>query len=176
MADDGQFTDEAQRRELMAVMRSLEPALRAFLRTRLPDGLDPDDVLQDLAVRVISARLPEKIENRSAFLFSAASNLLTDLYRQRGSRKSEHHVPIYDLDLKDPSAGPEELWDSRLRLDRAQRAVLQLPDDQRRIFELYRGEGLTLQQTADETGLTVPRVRKLLATAIATLARRVWSD
>ena len=164
---------DARRKDLLDALEALRPALRAFARARVSEAALAEDVLQDVAIRILSAELPEKIENKSAYLFSVTSNLLRDLRRRAVRQNTENHLPIYDLELADPAPSPEHALGDRMDLEQAHRAIRALPEEMRRVFMLYRFENLTLEETAARANLTVPRVRKLLAKAIALIARRV---
>jgi len=170
------MTISPSRQILLNAFTALKPALHAYARARVSDAADADDILQEVAARILGGQLPEKIENNSAFLFSMASNLLKDLYRRRSRRESGKELPIYDLDIADEKATPEETLEARARLARLSAALAGLPEDARRVFQLHRIDGLTLRETSERSGLSVARVRKLLERSIAQLARRVWSD
>ena len=176
MADGGRIAGSDIRQELLDRLTSLKPALRAYIRPRVRNEADLEDILQTVAIRVLSGNLPEKIANKGAFLFSVASNLLRDQYRRDAVRHVEGHLPIYDLELADDAIGPEQSLDGRQRLERLEDAVNGLDPETRSVMLLHRFEGLTLQETSERTGLTTARVRKLLARGLAVMSRRVWSD
>ncbi len=170
------MTQSPSRQALLDAFVALTPALRAYARARLGDPSEVDDVVQEVASRILSSQLPEKIENKSAFLFSVTSNLLKDHYRRRSRRRHEQELSIYDIEIADDRASPEDVLEARARLARLAAGLAGLPADARAVFQLHRLDGLTLQETSERAGLSVARVRKLLERAIAQLARRVWSD
>ena len=167
----------ARQRVLKGLM-DLLPALMAYVRPRLPDSVEPDDILQDMAARVMAMGEMELegVENLSGYLFTMAGNMIKDRLRQGQVRAHRAHIPIYDLGLQDSAPSPEDRVEARFRLDRLNRSLDSLPDDMREAFILYKIKGQTLNETAEAMGVPVYKVRKNLERALSRLSRKVWSD
>jgi RNA polymerase sigma factor (sigma-70 family) len=161
---------------LFEAFRVLEPALRRFIANRVRNDADVEDVLQDLAARIIGRDREAPVENKTAFLFSIASNLMRDRDRRRLVRRQGDHVALEDVEIADPAALQEQIVDSRQRLQRFMAALKTLPGKEREVFLLHKVEGQTLLQAAERTGLSMAQVRKLVEQAMARLARKVWKD
>lgn len=161
---------------LFEAFRALEPALRRFVASRIRQDADVDDILQGVAARVAARDRDVPVENKTAFLFSIASNLLKDRGRRRLVRRQGEHVALDDVELADPAALQDDVLDGRQRLRRFLAALEGLPGKEREVFVLHRMEGRTLLQVGEQTGLTLAQVRKLVERAMARLARKVWKD
>ena len=161
---------------LFEAFRALEPALRRFVAARLRHDTDVDDILQTIAARIVARDPDDEVENKTAFLFSVASNLMRDRNRRRLAQRQGEHVTLDDVEIADPAALQDDVVDGRQRLQRFLAALKTLPLREREVFVLHRMEGRTLLQVADRTGLSLAQVRKLVERAMARLARKVWKD
>lgn len=161
---------------LLDAFRTLEPALRKFIAVRARNSADTDDILQDVAARILTRDPAIAVENKSAFLFSIASNLMKDRDRRRLARRQGEHVTLESVEIADASASQDDIVDGRQRLKRFVAALDALPAKEREVFVRHRMEGHTLLHVAESTGLSFTQVRKLLEQAMARLARKVWKD
>lgn len=161
---------------LFDAFRALEPALRRFVASRVREDADVDDILQGVAARVAARDRDVPVENKTAFLFSIASNLMKDRGRRRLARRQDEHVALDDVELADPAALQDDVLDGRQRLQRFLAALDALPRTEREVFVLHRMEGRTLLQVGEQTGLSLAQVRKLVERTMARLARKVWKD
>src|SRR5499426_3403283 len=117
--------------------------LRDFIRRRVPDPGDAEDLLQDVFYELAEAnRLLVPIEHVTAWLFRVARNRITDLFRKRAPESfadtvvagdDEERLQIEDL-LPSPDAGPEALYARRVLLEELELAIEELPADQREVF------------------------------------------
>jgi RNA polymerase sigma factor (sigma-70 family) len=155
-----------QDQRISEVVKREQSRLRNFIRRRVPDPLDTEDILQDVFYRLVEAnRLLMPIEHVTGWLFRVARNRITDLFRkQEPENFSEMAVanedddgdwmPFEDL-LPSPDAGPEALYARNVLLDDLELALDQLPEDQRAVFVAHEFEGRSFKQIADETGVSV---------------------
>jgi RNA polymerase sigma factor (sigma-70 family) len=138
--------------------------LRAFIRRRVPDQGDAEDILQDVFYELVQAyRLLQPIERVGAWLFRVARNRIVDRFRKRESVSSSDLQAISEdgetLALEDllpsPDAGPEAAYARSLLVDELENALDELPDEQRQVFVAHEIEGLSFKQIAAETGVGV---------------------
>ncbi|WP_321926376.1 RNA polymerase sigma factor [Paraburkholderia guartelaensis] len=136
-----------------------------FIRRRIGDADDAEDILQDVFSEFVQAyRLPAPIEQASAWLFRAARNRIIDRFR----KKKEQPLPDlpgdddeagseYRLDLALPAhdAGPEALYARALLLKALQNALDELPPNQREVFIAHELEGRSFKEMAAESGVTL---------------------
>jgi RNA polymerase sigma factor (sigma-70 family) len=151
-----------QDQRISEVVKREQSRLRNFIRRRVPDPLDAEDILQDVFYRLVEAnRLLMPIEHVTGWLFRVARNRITDLFRKKVPENfSEIDVTDQDDELSQfedllpsPDAGPEALYARNLLLDEFERALAELPKEQRDVFVAHEFEGRSFQEIADETGL-----------------------
>jgi RNA polymerase sigma factor (sigma-70 family) len=138
--------------------------LRNFIRSRVPDPSDAEDILQEVFYELIEAsRLMNPIEQVGAWLFRVARNRITDLFRKKKPDASINapalgedgeSLALEDL-LPSPDAGPEALYARTLLLEELDDALDELPEEQREVFVAHEIEGRSFKQIAAETGLSM---------------------
>jgi RNA polymerase sigma factor (sigma-70 family) len=137
-----------------------------FIRRNVRDQTDAEDILQDVFYEFVEAyRLPEPIEQASAWLFRVARNRIIDRFRKKKEQSlsdvtgdiDDDDESAYRLDLALPSldAGPEAQYARRLLLDALQRALDELPPDQREVFVAHELEGSSFKELASRSGVPV---------------------
>jgi RNA polymerase sigma factor (sigma-70 family) len=138
--------------------------LRNFIRRRVSDPGDADDILQDVFYELIEAyRLMKPIEQAGAWMFRVARNRIIDLFRKRkpeglfdGQMAAEDGEPFMLEDMLPSSdAGPEEAYARTVLLDELEDALDELPAEQREIFIAHEIEGRSFKELADEKNLNV---------------------
>jgi RNA polymerase sigma factor (sigma-70 family) len=138
--------------------------LRNFIRRRVADPSDAEDILQEVFYELVETyRLMKPIEQVGAWLFRVARNRITDLFRKRKPEASTND-PVAEeegefLTLEDllPSrdAGPEAAYARTVLLAELEDALEDLPDEQREVFLAHEIEGRSFKDLAAETGLSV---------------------
>lgn len=138
--------------------------LRGFIRRRVADPSDVDDVLQDVFSALVEAnRLLMPIDHVTGWLFRVARNRITDLFRKKRP-ESLGGAPAADEDgepasledlLPSPEAGPEALFARKVLLEELALAVEELPEEQREVFVAHEWEGRTFSEMAALTGVSV---------------------
>jgi RNA polymerase sigma factor (sigma-70 family) len=138
--------------------------LRNFIRRRVADPSDAEDILQEVFYELVETyRLMKPIEQVGAWLFRVARNRITDLFRKRKPEASTND-PVAEeegefLTLEDllPSrdAGPEAAYARTVLLAELEDALEELPDEQREVFLAHEIEGRSFKELAAETGLSV---------------------
>jgi RNA polymerase sigma factor (sigma-70 family) len=147
------------------VVNREQSRLRNFIRRRVPDPRDAEDILQDVFYELVEAnRMLMPIEHLTGWLFRVARNRITDLFRKKRPESfsetgaagddDDEPLPFEDL-LPSPDAGPEALYARRVLLEELELAVAELPPDQREVFVGHELEGRSFKQMAAETGVSV---------------------
>ena len=146
------------------VVRREESRLRNFIRRRVPDARDAEDILQDVFYRLVEAnRLLMPIEHVTGWLFRVARNRITDLLRKR-QPESFSDAAVADEDgeplqledlLPSPHAGPEALYARQLLLEELELALDELPEEQREVFVAHELEGRSFKEISADTGVGV---------------------
>jgi RNA polymerase sigma factor (sigma-70 family) len=134
---------------LTAVIERERPRLWNFIRKRVADRSDAEDILQD----VLYALLREaEVEQAGAWLFRVARNRIIDFFR----KKKPEPLPdgLEDL-LPSAEAGPDAEYARSVLLDEIAAAVAELPEAQREVFIAHEVEGQSFKEMAAETGVSV---------------------
>ena len=136
--------------------------LRNFIRRRVPDASEAEDILQDVFYEFVAAyRLPEPIEQVGAWLFGVARNRIIDRFR----KKKEEPLPEVsgegdegswlDEVLPSADAGPEAAYARAVLLEELYAALAELPVEQRDVFIAHELEGRSFKELAAESGVGV---------------------
>src|SRR5215470_8787804 len=138
--------------------------LRRFIRRRVADPSDVEDVLQDVFYKLVEAnRMLMPIEHVTGWLFRVARNRITDLFRKKkpesfSDRRVEGEegelLQLEDL-LPSTDAGPEALYIRNTLLEELELAIDELPEEQREVFIAHELDGRTFKEMAAETGVSV---------------------
>jgi RNA polymerase sigma factor (sigma-70 family) len=153
-----------QDRQISQVIAEEQPRLRSFIRRRVPNPADAEDLLQDVFFELVQARrLLQPIDYVTGWLFRVARNRITDFFRKKrpdsfsdtGLETEEGELLGIDELLPSPDAGPEALYLRGVLLDELQAALHELPSEQREIFLAHEVEGRSFKELAGETGLSV---------------------
>jgi RNA polymerase sigma factor (sigma-70 family) len=162
-ADPERMTrDEDQR--VSDVFEKEHARLRNFIRRRVLDPSDAEDILQDVFYALVEAnRLLVPIEHVTGWLFRVARNRITDLFRKKTPgpisdiavpNDEDERLRLEDL-LPAPDAGPEALYARRVLLEELEMAIDELPDEQREVFVAHELEGRSFKEMAAATGVSV---------------------
>jgi RNA polymerase sigma factor (sigma-70 family) len=159
--------------------------LRNFIRRRVADRADAEDILQDVFYELVEAyRLMKPVEQVTAWLFRVARNRITDLFRkkQREALRNES-PPVTEegetLRLEDwlpsPDAGPEAAYARRILLDELDEAIDELPEEQREVFIAHEMMGNSFKEIAAKTGVRVNTLLSRKHYAVLFLRERLQS-
>jgi RNA polymerase sigma factor (sigma-70 family) len=138
--------------------------LRNFIRRRVADPSDAEDILQEVFYEFVETyRLMKPIEQAGAWLFRVARNRITDLFRKKKPDVSTNDLVVAEdgetLALEDllPSqdSGPEAEYARTVLLEELEDALEELPKEQREVFLKHEVEGRSFKELAMETGLSV---------------------
>ena len=146
-----------QNRRFSSVYESERRRLRAFIRRRIPDEIDAEDLLQDVFYELLEAyRLMKPIAHAGAWMMQVARNRITDWFR-RGKREvheGEGERVLPDL-LPSPEAGPDALFVRSVLLAEIEAALEELPPSQREVFLAHEIDGRSFAEISAETGVRV---------------------
>src|SRR5882762_755171 len=153
-----------QDRQISEIVVGERGRLRNFIRRRVPDPADAEDIVQEVFYELLEAnRLLMPIEHVTGWLFRVARNRITDLFRKKKAEafgdaaietEQGEQLHIEDL-LPSPDAGPEALYIRSALLDELDLALNELPAEQREVFVAHEIEGRSFKALAANTGLPV---------------------
>jgi RNA polymerase sigma factor (sigma-70 family) len=171
-----------QDQRISEVVKRERSRLRNFIRRRVPDPSDAEDIVQEVFYELVEAnRLLMPIEHVTGWLFRVARNRITDLFRKKRPESFSEAavedeegelVQIEDL-LPSPDAGPEALYLRNVLLDELELALDELPDDQREVFIAHELEGRSFKEMAAETGVSVNTLLSRKRYAVLHLRKRL---
>jgi RNA polymerase sigma factor (sigma-70 family) len=156
------LTIAEQDRFIAAAFERHEPRLRSFVRRRVLDAMDAEDVLQDVFYELIQAyRMMKPAEQMTAWMYRVARNRITDLFRRRRGVSLNEPVSeengaqtLEDL-LPSPDAGPEAVYARTVMLEALDEAIDELPEEQREVFVGHELLGRSFKELSEETGVGV---------------------
>ena len=173
-----------QDRQITGVVKQERSRLRNFIRRRVPDSRDAEDILQEVFYELVEAnRLLMPIEHVTGWLFRVARNRITDLFRKKKPESlsdavkagdEEEPLLLEDL-LPSPDAGPDALYARSVLLDELEDALDQLPDEQREVFVGHEIEGRSFKEMSTESGVSVNTLLSRKRYAVLHLRERLQS-
>ena len=154
----------AQDQRISDAIAREQARLSNFIRKRVPDIADAEDILQDVFYELVeSYRLMKPVEQVSAWLFRVARNRITDLFRRKKPQSLQDETRagedgeallLSDL-LPSPDAGPAAVYARGVLLDELDAALDELPEEQREVFVAHEIEGRGFKELAARSGLPV---------------------
>jgi RNA polymerase sigma factor (sigma-70 family) len=171
-----------QDRRISEVVLKERSRLRNFIRRRVPDPRDAEDILQDVFYELVEAnRLLMPIEHVTGWLFRVARNRITDLFRKKRpeSFSEIHEDEDEQLGLEDvlasTDAGPEDLVARNMLLEELEDAIGELPEEQRKVFVAHELEGRSFKEIAAETNVGINTLLSRKRYAVLYLRERLQS-
>jgi RNA polymerase sigma factor (sigma-70 family) len=171
-----------QNRRISEVIQRERRRLLLFIRKRVGDEGDAEDILQEVFYELIEAyRLMKPIEQVGSWLYRVARNRIIDLFRKRRpetlgemalDRDTDEALLLEDL-LPSPDAGPDAMYARSMLLEEVDAALQELPEEQREVFVAHEMDGRTFKQLADETGLSINTLLSRKRYATLHLRRRL---
>jgi RNA polymerase sigma factor (sigma-70 family) len=169
---------------IAAVFRREARRLRGFIRRRVADACDAEDIAQDVFSELIEAtRLATPIENVGAWLSRVAANRITDRFRRKSTvaldaAAADDEAAGHDAYARFASAeaGPEARYASRVRMARLEAALAELPAAQREVFIAHELEGRSFKSLAAESGVGLSTLLSRKRYAVLHLRNRLQAD
>jgi len=171
-----------QDRRISDVIAEQRSRLRNFIRKRVPNEADVEDLLQEVFYELVKAnRLLMPIEYVTGWLYSVARNRITDLFRKKRPEnftdaavmdEEGELLQIEDL-LPSTDAGPEALYLRTALLDEMNSALNELPGEQRDVFIAHELEGRGFKELSAESGVTVNTLLSRKRYAVLHLRQRL---
>jgi RNA polymerase sigma factor (sigma-70 family) len=155
--------------QLTDIVNRERSRLRSFIRRRVADPRDAEDILQDVFSALVEAnRLLMPIDHITGWLYRVARNRIIDLFRSRTMEPLE----LEDL-LPSGFAGPDEEYARAALLETLEQAIAELPPDQREVFIGHELEGRSFKQMAAATGVSINTLLSRKRYAVLRLRERL---
>jgi len=176
------MTAQQEQRISEAIERE-QPRLRNFIRRRVADPRDAEDILQEVFYELVEAyRMMKPIEQAGAWMFRVARNRIIDLFRKKRPESSTSEPAVLSDDgeallwedlLPSPDAGPEAAYARGVLLDELEDALDELPEEQRDVFIAHEMEGRSFKELAAETGVSMNTLLSRKRYAVLHLRQRL---
>jgi RNA polymerase sigma factor (sigma-70 family) len=173
-----------QDRQISEIIAQERSRLRNFIRRRVPDPSDAEDIVQEVFYELVEAnRLLMPIEHVTGWLFRVARNRITDLFRKTKPEsfsdaavegEGGEVLQIEDL-LPSADAGPEALYVRHVLFDELELALDELPEEQREVFLAHEVEGRSFKEMAAESGVSANTLLSRKRYAVLHLRERLQS-
>lgn len=174
-----------QNERLTEAIRREQGRLRSFVRRRVPDEADAEDILQDVFYEFVEAyRLMKPIERAGAWLFRVARNRIIDRFRKKkpetfsgvqvADPESGQGLSLEEL-LPSPDASPEAAYARGVLLDELDAALDELPEEQREVFVAHEFDGKSFKELSAQTGIGINTLLSRKHQAVLHLRRRLQS-
>jgi RNA polymerase sigma factor (sigma-70 family) len=171
-----------QNRRLSDVIQREYRRLFHFIRKRVGDQDEAEDILQDVFYELIEAyRMMQPVEQVGAWLYRVARNRIIDRFRKqrlgagnqiRGGTEEEESLQLEDL-LPSRDAGPEAAYARSVLVEELEAAIDDLPEEQRNVFVAHELEGRSFKEIAEETGVNINTLLSRKRYAVVHLRRRL---
>jgi len=159
------------------------PRLRNFIRKRVVDVADAEDILQDVFYELVEAyRMMKPVEQVTAWLFQVARNRITDLFRRKNREDArtepatvaeDGEVLLLEELLPSPDAGPEAAYARSVLLEELDHALDELPEEQREVFIGHEFMGYSFKELSARSGVGVNTLLSRKHSAVLHLRKRL---
>jgi RNA polymerase sigma factor (sigma-70 family) len=173
-----------QDQRVTEVIKREQFRLRNFIRRRVADPSDVEDILQDVFYKLVEAnRLLMPIDHVTGWLFRVARNRIIDLFRRTKTESFGDRLSMNEQDdelhfedlLPSPDAGPDGQYTRKVLLDELELAIDELPKEQRDVFVAHELEGRSFEEIAGESGVSLNTLLSRKRYAVLRLRRRFQS-
>lgn len=170
-----------QDQQISEVVQKEKARLRNFIRRRVADARDAEDILQDVFYELVQAyRAAETIEQAGAWLFRVARNKITDLFRRKRTSAledkgdgAEGESLSWEELLPSADRDPEDVLMQSTLAEELETALAELPEEQQRVFIAHEIEGRSFKDLAQETGESINTLLSRKRYAVLHLRRRL---
>lgn len=170
-----------QDQQLSEAIQRERPRLWNFIRRRVPDPRDAEDILQDVFYRLVEAnRLLMPIDHLTGWLYQVARNRIVDLFRTRARESvgdagpgGEDEISEMEDRLLSPEAGPDGLYEQEMLMSALALAMEELTAEQRDVFVAHELEGRSFKEIAAATDVNVNTLLSRKRYAVLRLRERL---
>jgi RNA polymerase sigma factor (sigma-70 family) len=171
-----------QDRRISEAIEREQSRLRNFIRKRVPDERDAEDILQDVFYELVEAfRLMHPVDQVGAWLFRVAGNRIIDLFRKKRPNAFDKDFaaggndgePRWEDLLPSAEAGPEAAYARTVLLEELDAALEELPEEQRDVFIAHEIEGRSFKELSAATGVNVNTLLSRKHSAVLQLRRHL---
>ncbi len=176
------YNNVASNTKITEIVKNYSNRLRSFIRKRVNNIEDADDILQDVFYQLAeSDRLLKPIDQMVSWLFTVARHRIIDLYRKKKAEPFPFTTDDDDMNIVDEigefifdnGSTPETEYLRTLVWTKLDAALAELPPEQKIVFELTEIKGLSFKEISEQTGVPVNTLISRKHYAIAHLRERL---
>ncbi len=152
---------ESKANSITAIVHDYRRRLLGFIRKRVTNEADAEDILQDVFYQLLGNKEP--IDQVASWLFTVARNKIIDSKRKKQplatdflfSNTEDAEMGEWMDILMDDSSNPETVYLRNLFQETLKEALSELPEEQKQAFVLNELDGIPFKQISDETRVPV---------------------
>ena len=167
-------------RQIAAAVQRERGRLLAFIRRRIDDAAEAEDILQEALYELVAAeRLAQPVEQIGAWLMRVARNRIIDRFRKKRPERlldaadGAEEGRVLDELLPAADGTPETAAMQTLLLDEIESALEELPREQREVFIAQELDGLTFRELAERSGESINTLLSRKRYAVLQLRERL---
>jgi RNA polymerase sigma factor (sigma-70 family) len=176
------LSPSSQDSEIASVVRRERGRLLSFIRKRVADAAEAEDVLQEAFYELVAAyRLMQPVEQVGAWLMRVARNRIIDRFRRRrpqllgdlapeeeeqGDSALERLLPVVE-------DGPDTALVRELMMEKLEQALAELPTEQREVFVAHELEGASFKELSARSGVGINTLLSRKRYAVLRLQERL---
>jgi RNA polymerase sigma factor (sigma-70 family) len=150
----------SQDRQFAAVVRRERDRLLRFIRRRIDDASEAEDILQEALMELVAAeRLAQPVEQAGAWLMRVARNRIIDRFRRKRAQplaeQASDETRVLDELLPPADGTPETEAMRAVLMEEIEAALAALPREQREVFIAQELDGLTFRELAERSGVSI---------------------
>jgi len=158
-----------------------EADLKRFLRARVANYSDRDDLIQDVFLRLaqqkdIETKLSFGSAKIRAYLMVIASNLVRDAHRRSVTRKEIFHTSHETEVLADRRPSPEKAAETRQTLAAIASVMKNMDPKCRKAFTMSRIQNISYKEIAHQMNVSTSMIEKYIAKALVAIRKQVISN
>lgn len=181
------MNEPTTKKEVEKLVKEYQPQLKSFIRNRVSNKEDAEDILQDVFYQLAKAveDTLNPIEQVAAWLYRVTRNTIIN----KGKKKHEEELPVLQYDeedndviqefseilFNDDNPTPETEYLRSLVWEEVEKALSELPPEQREAFELTEIEGLPVKEVAEIIGIPANTLLSRKHYAVKHLRKRLES-
>lgn len=158
---------DGERLYLTLLFNKYRGPLHRYLSRLVRSSEDAAELVQETFFRIMRHTGTVRFEAVArAYLFQTASNLAREYYRRRAARRTDHHLPLAEVEIPWDEEGPERLVLREEALVCLKSAIKSMPQDLREVFVLSRFRSQRYPEIASALGVSTRTVERRMQQAL----------